>query len=235
MPTLALHNLLHNPFFYYCVFPGDHNIDVVDGTEQTFTVSHVIIHESYDPASADSDLALLRLNVPATLSNHTIPICLPTLEFARMELDAVRFHAISGWGQHTEGGNNHSSLSFLSSSPVLRRLAVPFLPKPECSVKSGVNITDNMLCAGYFEGSHESCQGDDGSPLTTQYKDTHFLTGIVSWGKGCAHPGFYAIYTKVANFLDWIQRGMATPDALKASPASVMAAPPADQYQFVQN
>ncbi|MCJ8747852.1 hypothetical protein PDJAM_G00158170 [Pangasius djambal] len=222
---------------YLKVIAGDHNIDVVDGTEQTFSVSHVIIHESYNPASEDSDLALLRLSEPATLSNYTIPICLPTLEFAKMELDAVRFHIVSGWGQRTEGGNIRSSQSYKSISPVLRMLAVPFLPKPECSVKSGVNITDNMLCAGYFQGNQESCRGDDGSPLTTQYKDTHFLTGIVSWGKGCAQPGFYAIYTKVANFLDWIQRGMATPitqpDALNTSHASIMATPPAEQ--FIQN
>lgn len=186
---------------------------MVDGTEQEFSVSQVIIHQSYDPASGDSDLALLRLSEPVTLSNYTIPICLPSQGFVKMELDAVRFHTISGWGQSTGGGNIQSSRLSKILYPVLRKLAVPLLPTPECSVKSGVNITDNMFCAGYFEGSQESCRGDDGSPLTTQYKDTHFLTGIVSWGKGCSHPGFYTIYTKVANFLDWIQRGMATPIA----------------------
>ncbi|XP_060754659.1 coagulation factor VIIi [Neoarius graeffei] len=217
------------------VITGDHNIDVAEGTEQTFSVSHVIIHESYDPASGDSDLALLRLSEPATLSNYTIPICLPTLEFAKTELDVVRFHIVSGWGQRTEGGNIHSHQSSKITSSVLRMLAVPFLPKAECSAKSGVNITNNTLCAGYFKGSEESCRGDDGSPLTTPYKGTHFLTGIVSWGRGCAHPGFYGIYTKVANFLDWIQRGIATPiaqpDALNASHTSIVAAPPAEQFR----
>lgn len=225
--------MVHIDLFATVFKPGDHNIEVVDGTEQELSVSQVIIHERFDPVSADSDLALLRLSKPATLSNYTVPICLPTQEFAKMELDAVRFHIISGWGQHTEGGNTHSSPSIRIISPVLRMLAVPFLPKPECSVKSGVNITDNMFCAGYFEGSQESCRGDDGSPLTTQYKDTHFLSGIVSWGKGCEHPGFYTIYTKVANFLDWIQRVMDTtfvqPDALNTSHASLMAAPSTEQ------
>ncbi|XP_058236067.1 coagulation factor VIIi isoform X1 [Hemibagrus wyckioides] len=211
---------------YLKVVAGDHNIDIVDGTEQEFSVSQVIIHKSYDPASGDSDLALLQLSEPVTLSNYTVPICLPSQGFAKMELDAVRFHTVSGWGQSTDGGNIQSSRFSKILSPVLRKLAVPLLPTPECSVKSGVNITDNMFCAGYFEGSQESCRGDDGSPLTTQYKDTHFLTGIVSWGKGCGHPGFYTIYTKVANFLDWIQHGMATsiaqPDALDTLYASTM-------------
>ncbi|KAI5090126.1 coagulation factor VIIi precursor [Silurus meridionalis] len=196
-----------------CVPQGEHNIDMVDGNEQTFSVSLAVIHESYNPASGDSDLALLELSKPATLSNYTVPICLPNSDFAKMELDAARFHVVSGWGRHTEGGNNPSNQSFRNLSPVLRMLTVPFLPKPECTIKSGVNVTDNMLCAGYFEGSQESCRGDDGSPLTTQYKDTHFLTGIVSWGKGCDNPGYYTIYTKVANFLDWIQHAMATQTA----------------------
>ncbi|XP_046694361.1 coagulation factor VIIi isoform X2 [Silurus meridionalis] len=209
----AAHCVYNRDVKHLKVITGEHNIDMVDGNEQTFSVSLAVIHESYNPASGDSDLALLELSKPATLSNYTVPICLPNSDFAKMELDAARFHVVSGWGRHTEGGNNPSNQSFRNLSPVLRMLTVPFLPKPECTIKSGVNVTDNMLCAGYFEGSQESCRGDDGSPLTTQYKDTHFLTGIVSWGKGCDNPGYYTIYTKVANFLDWIQHAMATQTA----------------------
>ncbi|XP_062866544.1 coagulation factor VIIi [Trichomycterus rosablanca] len=217
------------------VITGDHNIETVDLTEQTFSVSQIIVHESYDSASVDADLALLRLHEAATLSNHTVPICLPTFEFAEKELSAVRFHSVSGWGQRTQGGNvGNSKTSKGSTSPILRMIAVPILPKPECSIKSGVNVTDNMFCAGYFEGSQESCRGDDGSPLTTQYRQTSFLTGIVSWGKGCAHPGFYGIYTKVANFLDWIQNSMVTPIPHLDSDNTTLHAG-AFVEQFIQN
>ncbi|XP_072514094.1 coagulation factor X [Salminus brasiliensis] len=215
------------------VIAGDHNIDIMDSTEQALPVTHVIIHEKYDPVSMDSDLALLRLRDPATFSAHVVPICLPTYQFAEMELAAVRFHTVSGWGQRTEGGNVRDSPKG-PVSPVLRKLAVPLLPKPLCELKSGVNITDNMFCAGYFEGRQESCRGDDGSPLVTQYGETTYLTGIVSWGKGCSQPGFYGIYTKVSSFLDWIQQGMSTPtDQIvtlsKSLNASVTAAPPLEQ------
>lgn len=200
------------PFHSVPCFTGDHNIDTMDGTEQAFPITHVMIHERYDPVSMDSDLALLRLREPAVFSAYAVPICLPTLQFADLELAAVRFHTVSGWGQNTEAGNVRSLQGPKGPvSPILRKLAVPLLPKPLCSLKSGVNITDNMFCAGYFEGKQESCRGNDGSPLVTQYGDTMFLTGIVSWGKGCAHPGYYGIYTKVSNFLDWIQKTIATP------------------------
>uniref|UniRef100_A0A4W4FIK9 Coagulation factor VIIi n=1 Tax=Electrophorus electricus TaxID=8005 RepID=A0A4W4FIK9_ELEEL len=210
----AAHCVDKRDITHFKVITGDHNIDMREDTEQEFPVSYMIVHENYDPVSMDSDLALLRLSGQAKLSVYTIPVCLPTAQFAEAELAAIRFHTVSGWGRHTQGGNDQGSKGAKRpGSPLMRRFAVPLQPKPLCSRISRVNITDNMLCAGYFESSQESCRGGDGSPLVTEYRETVFLKGIVSWGKGCAQPGFYSIYTKVSNFLDWIQQIMATPTA----------------------
>ena len=69
-----------------------------------------------------------------------------------------------------------------------------------------------MFCAGHFNGSlGDACRGDSGGPLAiennlTARADDHrwVLAGIVSWGDGCAEVGKYGVYTRVSNFVRWI-------------------------------
>lgn len=167
-----------------------------EGTEQRIQVSQVIKHESYVPRTADNDIALLRLAEPISYTMYAIPVCLPTHPLALRELWAVSLHTVSGWGRRSENG---------PTSAILRRLNVPRIHTQQCKEESGVELTQNMFCAGYIEGQQDSCKGDSGGPLVTKYKKTVFLLGIVSWGKGCARPGHYGIYTRVSNYLEWIR------------------------------
>lgn len=188
--------------------PGEYNLDVEEGTEQEIPVSLAIAHDSYVSATGDSDIALLQLSHAVNLSQHIIPICLPTKDFATRELLLQRYHTVSGWGKRTTGGNGKTLGALVS--PVLRMMPVPILQNSMCSLRAKFNLTENMLCAGYLEGRQESCRGDDGSPLMSLFGSTHFLTGVVGWGRGCG-AGYFAVYTNMANFVEWVEKTMKNP------------------------
>ena len=53
------------------------------------------------------------------------------------------------------------------------------------------------------KGGKDTCQGDSGGPLFRS--DPFRLVGIVSWGQGCAVAGYPGVYTRVADFIDFVQ------------------------------
>uniref|UniRef100_A0A3B4TCY3 Coagulation factor VII n=1 Tax=Seriola dumerili TaxID=41447 RepID=A0A3B4TCY3_SERDU len=202
----ASHCMENTDIRFLKVVAGEHNTGVKEGTEQVIHVSEIIMHENYVMQTADNDIALLRLASPITYTQYAVPVCLPTRRLAELDLWAINLHTVSGWGRRGENG---------PTSHLLRRLKVPRIRTQQCMAESGVVLTKNMFCAGYIEGRQDSCKGDSGGPLVTKYKNTTFLLGIVSWGKGCARPGNYGIYTRVSNYLEWIHNRTATTDRPK--------------------
>lgn len=135
--------------------------------------------------------------MPVNLTDYVVPICLPDQRFATDVLSFIKYSTVSGWGRLLQGG---------ATSAVLMQVELPKIRTQECIEQTNLNITENMFCAGYLTGTKDSCEGDSGGPHATKYKSTWFLTGIVSWGKGCAAIGMYGVYTKVLKYIDWLNR-----------------------------
>lgn len=106
---------------------------------------------------------------------------------------------VSGFGRLGEGR---------AASTILQRLAVPYVNREVCIESTQLRISQNMFCAGYDNIAKDACQGDSGGPHVTLYRDTYFVTGIVSWGEGCARKGKYGVYTRVSKYIRWIRIGM---------------------------
>lgn len=93
----------------------------------------------------------------------------------------------------------------LSLSPILQKVTIPVFSPKECRDdynKIKVNITETEMCAGFKEGKIDSCTTDSGGPLMCNENE---LTGVVSFGNGCARPNFPGVYAKVSYFVGWIK------------------------------
>ncbi|XP_059925619.1 trypsin-like [Gadus macrocephalus] len=176
------------PAHLFTVVLSEHNLHQEEGFEQRFNVSKVIVYYLYNYRTFDNDLMLVKLDRPAELNSRVQPVTMPTE--STPELDRSSGCSVSGWGL-TRVYNQ-----FLS--PVLRVVDVEFIPN--CKYYYWFRITDNMICAGSRFGGKDSCQGDSGGPLICNNK----FEGIVSWGISCAHAYYPGVYTKVRNYLDWI-------------------------------
>uniref|UniRef100_A0A8C6S8L4 Vitamin K-dependent protein C n=1 Tax=Neogobius melanostomus TaxID=47308 RepID=A0A8C6S8L4_9GOBI len=91
-------------------------------------------------------------------------------------------------------------------SETLQKVAVQLRSEDDCVDSYGPLISPRMMCAGYSEGQKDACQGDSGGPLVCQEPGGRwFLAGVVSWGHGCARPGYYGVYTRVSRLSAWVR------------------------------
>ncbi|XP_078577348.1 trypsin-3-like [Branchiostoma floridae x Branchiostoma japonicum] len=174
---------------------GSHRRTSTDSTQQDFSVTRIIMHESYDSNRINNDVALMKLSGNAQFNNYVSPICLPTQDVA-----AGTNCVTTGWGDTGSGASTY-----------LMQATVPIMEWNKCNSAQYMNgaITDKMICAGYDQGGKDACQGDSGGPLVCNYSGKWTLDGIVSWGYGCAQAYKPGIYTRVTQFVSWINNKMA--------------------------
>jgi len=163
----------------------------------------------YNQQDYDNDVALLQLQEPVMWTPRVRPICLPGPENFLTDYKAKFERAygyVSGWGYTSEGNLT--------------------LPEKLRIVTLGVNnnetcINDEfkkqlMFCAGDGLGQKDACVGDSGGPFAIplptdedKIQSRYYIMGIVSWAVGrCGDPGVYGYYTRVTNYLNWIEKVM---------------------------
>lgn len=185
--------------FHHPLEPTD--IDAVTGVYNLRTdpgyripVRRIFIHPDYAAGNYwDSDIALVELESPAPV---------PLIRLASMALDLEgKMATVLGWGDTT--GN-------ASYPEKLHQVSVPIISNADCNeafvqspLYSSPPISERMLCAG--ADGRDACYDDSGGPLLVRAGDQYRLAGLVSWGEGCALPGFFGVYTRVPRFYDFIR------------------------------
>ncbi|XP_038648885.1 granzyme A-like [Scyliorhinus canicula] len=180
------------------------NIEVVLGTDslsrdkdksaQRIAVKQKIPDLCYDDKTFENDIMLLQLQSEAKLNNFVQVLPLPKND---CDMEEGTICTVVGWGK--------TNVNINRPSDNLKEVNVTIMNRTKCNSQMYYNnnpaITMNMLCAGDRNGGRDSCQGDSGGPLICENK----LQGIVSFGEKCGLPDRPGIYTRITEYIQWIQ------------------------------
>uniref|UniRef100_A0A667X9R4 complement subcomponent C1r n=1 Tax=Myripristis murdjan TaxID=586833 RepID=A0A667X9R4_9TELE len=198
----AAHNLVDKGIgASFLVYMGSNDVELMKTSPVDVASLHV--HPQYnnpDKLDYNHDIALIKLQHPLTFNSSIMPICLPAKVILRLH------RLVSGFGLENVGDSYYIANK-------LKYIRLPVVDQAKCShsineaKKTNADVpslSDNMFCAGVPEAGKDSCQGDSGGALAIRQGGQFWAAGIISWGIDCGQPGRYGVYTKVANYLDWI-------------------------------
>ncbi|XP_061073373.1 mannan-binding lectin serine protease 1 isoform X1 [Conger conger] len=185
------------------------------------TVESVFLHPGFDPRNYNNDIALVKLSQPVPLSRLAMPVCLPPPgQDGSLPLPHT-LGLVAGWGiSNPNVSTDDPAPSDLGErSDVLQYVKLPVVEQEECrssyaSRYRKYNITENMFCAGFFEGGRDTCLGDSGGAFVMEDPHTGrwVAQGLVSWGgpEKCGSQRVYGVYTRVSNYMTWLQSHLDT-------------------------
>ena len=171
---------------------GEYHLNEDDPDQQDIPVKTILLHEDYDSYSLHNDICILELDGIADFSSPYIGYI--DLPLAGEEYPVGEECVVCGWGTTSEDGSHPT---------VLMKVTIPLVSDDTCRAAYGEDeIVSSQVCAGPVAGGKDSCTGDDGGPLMCGSQ----LSGVVSWGYGCARPALPGIYTQTSYYVPWINR-----------------------------
>jgi secreted trypsin-like serine protease len=216
----------------HCVFDEagqvDQKIAVGYGNNNREKLTHVavakvIVNPEYEK-TGKGDFALIKLATPVKDAKW-IPLADPDTEakFAKEGTVAT----VTGWGALWDfkvfeaaksDSGDLSTMKLLKEKQMLLKwplmlheVKVKIIPASDCEAaykELGKDIASGSeICAGEPDGVKDSCYGDSGGPLVAPADNSRGFVqiGVVSWGDQCGNPAFPGIYSRVANYNDWIR------------------------------
>ncbi|XP_053421642.1 complement factor I isoform X2 [Nycticebus coucang] len=158
-------------------------------------VDRIIIHEKYNGSTYKNDIALIQMKghpKPGICKlTKSIPACIPWSPYLFQPNSRC---IVSGWGREKD-----------NQKVFTLRWGEVYLIGNCSKFYQHRFYEKEMECAGTVDGSIDACKGDSGGPLVCMDpNNVTYVWGVVSWGENCGQPEFPGVYTKVANYFDWI-------------------------------
>ena len=164
---------------------GSNNLRSRNGVER-IRASDITVARSYSNFNTANDIAIVTLRRDSRFKPARV-----NLNDNYPDVGDTTYTA--GWGSAFEGGNMNTALKYTGVEVVTNR---------ECNSAYRGAIAETNLCA--YRRATDACQGDSGGPLFgfDPASEELVLVGIVSFGNGCARPGFPGVYTRVSSYLN---------------------------------
>lgn len=201
----------------YEVVVGAYNKVEKSSHQKTYLLESITCHENYKVSSRQIiyDVCILKTTEDIEYNKYVWPICLPDNLPPPNDGTYAKNCTVAGWGD----------TRFTGDEKILNEVDVPVLTYETCvNWYEAENILidpEQHVCAGYEEGGLDACQGDSGGPFVC-YRDTtqrmnsdgqygqhdnlKVLTGVVSFGVGCALAKNPGVYTNLHHFLEYIHK-----------------------------
>jgi secreted trypsin-like serine protease len=176
---------------------------------QRYNYEKITNHPQYSGSTHENDVAVIRLATPATLNSYVNIACLPGKDpvldesvMIGMSNNSIKtlltfifeLNYLAGWG----------TTKFEGSSPdALNQAKVEIMDY--CKYIYGSYDDKKQICAGNKLYTKDSCQGDSGGPLVYQVNGQWIISGVVSYGDGCAKINRPGVYARVSYYLGWIR------------------------------
>jgi trypsin len=182
------------------VFTDAHRLSSPNATMESINVSQIFVHPNYDDFTLDNDIALLRLSNRSNKQSITLP---PQNDESRLVSGTEM--TIMGWGVINNTTQEYAD--------ILQKANVTTISNTLCNSADFYDgeITNNMFCAA--SPGRDACVGDSGGPIVFKDGNTLIQQGIVSWGgEECADPFQPGVYTKLSNYINWINNTILNTD-----------------------
>lgn len=205
------------------VLVGTHSLAGSPNSELLLQVQSIHRHPGYNASTSRNDIALLRLAEPANPSLSDQASAVLALPETDTELeDAESYDEILtalGWGVVSYNTPDRTGPVYALD---LQEVNLDFVTNENCQDLYTANapgqdpIFSTMICAyepdfddGEDPFGEDSCQADSGGPLFLNGsgpRDDNPQFGITSFGYECGDFTLPGVYTRVSQFLGWIEQ-----------------------------
>ncbi|XP_048524458.1 venom protease [Dendroctonus ponderosae] len=169
-----------------------------------YDIDRIIVHPEYKFPVKYNDIALISTTTQIQFSKYIRPACLYT-----KSTFPQKFALATGWGQTDYSAPNSDKLLKVQLNIYDNSVCAKAYQK-EINANQHISkgIVGSMLCAGELEGGRDTCLGDSGGPLFITEEENmckFYIIGITSFGKLCAQENVPALYTRVSEYVQWIE------------------------------